>query len=541
MAIDTLSVMAVAVGDVAAGEDRLVCLQPQERQESGGGSGGGSSINGAGGATLVSGVGSSGTNSGGAGGNSVTDSAANTGAGGNSVTDSAANTGTGGSGNGTAGGGGGGGFGGAAGGSASSGVGSAGDTTAHYCFDTSGSIYTYLSQESILRNVLTNYPGYGSGNDLIDGGAGSNELFGLGGSDTFQIDSADAGDNRIWDLTASDVLTLKTSGATLSSAALDTVLATKTVGDFDGDGNSDDITLTFEGHTIKLINLTYVVKSGTDLLYCSSDPLVLDLTGQGIHLTSTSEGVLFDINGDGTLDQSGWFGADNGVLVLDRNNNGRIDDIHELISDQTFPGVWSSLAALATLDQNHDGRIDAADTAYNTLQVWVDRNQDGISSQAELFSLAQLGITTLGLDLDKSGATKMAGNQINGYAKVTFVDGHQTTMAEVQFDHDAVVTTPLPTPSAATTSLPTIAEPSTLTPPSIASVVPIVEPSLSASVPLASVETPAADASSVPLPATPVTTEATVAGMDPPAQVTFPATTAETTMDPPPHQQQSRM
>lgn len=57
------------------------------------------------------------------------------------------------------------------------------------------------------------------------------------------------------------------------------------------------------------------------------DPLVLDLDGDGIETVGVgiTSPVLFDQNGDGVKEGTGWIKADDGFLVLDRNGNGAID------------------------------------------------------------------------------------------------------------------------------------------------------------------------------------------------------------------------
>jgi hypothetical protein len=60
-------------------------------------------------------------------------------------------------------------------------------------------------------------------------------------------------------------------------------------------------------------------------------PLILDLDGDGIETVSVSNGgVFFDVDKDGLRERTGWVGADDGLLALDRNNNGRIDSMTEL-------------------------------------------------------------------------------------------------------------------------------------------------------------------------------------------------------------------
>lgn len=69
--------------------------------------------------------------------------------------------------------------------------------------------------------------------------------------------------------------------------------------------------------------------------YTPTDPLILDLNGDGAHLTDYgSNPVLFDIDHDGgTLEQTGWVSPEDGMAVYDLNGNGKIDDISETLSE----------------------------------------------------------------------------------------------------------------------------------------------------------------------------------------------------------------
>ena len=68
-----------------------------------------------------------------------------------------------------------------------------------------------------------------------------------------------------------------------------------------------------------------------------NSPLILDFSGEGIYLSAPLEGVRFDIKGRGVKSQISWpLGDNTGFLVLDRNHNGRIDDVHELFGNNTM-------------------------------------------------------------------------------------------------------------------------------------------------------------------------------------------------------------
>src|SRR5262245_37898060 len=111
------------------------------------------------------------------------------------------------------------------------------------------------------------------------------------------------------------------------------------------------------------------------------DPLVLDLNGDGVQLTAlTSSRAFFDLDADGFAQQTGWVTGGDGVLALDRNGNGRIDDVTEVFGDATTGGF----AALQSMDSNGDAVIDANDAEFSSLQIWVDADEDGFTDPGEL-------------------------------------------------------------------------------------------------------------------------------------------------------------
>ena len=98
------------------------------------------------------------------------------------------------------------------------------------------------------------------------------------------------------------------------------------------------------------------------------DPLTLDLDGDGIETlgVNADNRVLFDHDGDGAKHGTGWVSSDDAMLVLDRNNNGTIDNGRELFGDNTqlANGRFAAdgFAALAELDIN--GGRAANDATY---------------------------------------------------------------------------------------------------------------------------------------------------------------------------------
>src|SRR5436190_12147755 len=76
---------------------------------------------------------------------------------------------------------------------------------------------------------------------------------------------------------------------------------------------------------------------GSCTCYSQPSPIVMDLDGNGFHLTSAAAGVQFDLQASGRRDQVSWTepGSHDAFLVLDRNGNGLIDDGSELFGDHT--------------------------------------------------------------------------------------------------------------------------------------------------------------------------------------------------------------
>jgi len=122
------------------------------------------------------------------------------------------------------------------------------------------------------------------------------------------------------------------------------------------------------------------------------DPLVLDLNQDGIINTTKLQdsNVYFDLDDNGISENTAWIGKEDGVLVYDRNSDGKIDNINELFGNSTKDG-FTELKEL--FDANTDNVINDKDTNFDKLQVWQDLNENGKTDENELKSLSELGIT----------------------------------------------------------------------------------------------------------------------------------------------------
>lgn len=148
------------------------------------------------------------------------------------------------------------------------------------------------------------------------------------------------------------------------------------------------------------------------------DPLLFDLDGDGLELTTADDGILFDLDADGKTDRTSAPAGGDAFLAIDRNGNNRIDDGRELFGDQN--GARDGFAELARLDHNNDGWINNDDEDFNRLLLF-----DGHG----LRSLSGAGITAISLAA-KSVFEQINGNDVVGTADFVKNDGGRGTVSE---------------------------------------------------------------------------------------------------------------
>ncbi len=166
-------------------------------------------------------------------------------------------------------------------------------------------------------------------------------------------------------------------------------------------------------------------------------PIVLDLDGDGVETVSTDAGVHFDHSGDGFAELTGWVSPDDGLLGRDIDGDGQLGSGRELFGSETLlsDGTRAAhgFAALAELDQNADQRIDASDAAYASLRLWRDLDQNGRTDAAELLSLAEAGIASIGVGFESASVTDSSGNVQRQLGDYQTADGQTRAAADVWF------------------------------------------------------------------------------------------------------------
>lgn len=133
-----------------------------------------------------------------------------------------------------------------------------------------------------------------------------------------------------------------------------------------------------------------------DRTQCNT-PLVMSF--EDAPVTFTHAGADFHVGLD---DRTEWVSARTPWLALDRDGSGCIESEREL---------FAGFAALAELDDNHDGVIDSRDRMSASLVLWADGDQDKRCTPSELVSLRAAGITALELAYVTPASTPMGSHE----------------------------------------------------------------------------------------------------------------------------------
>lgn len=169
-------------------------------------------------------------------------------------------------------------------------------------------------------------------------------------------------------------------------------------------------------------------------------PIVIDLDGDGVETLPIGD-KFFDLDADGLSESTGWVNSDDGLLVHDRDGNGRISNGTELFGNHSLLAngdtAQNGFQALAEYDNNGDGLVNAQDASYASLQVWRDLNGNGVSDEGELQSLADAGVLSISTGYTNSSHVDAHGHEHRQVATVMLSNGTASTAADVWFKVDS--------------------------------------------------------------------------------------------------------
>ncbi len=303
--------------------------------------------------------------------------------------------------------------------------------------DSSGNLT--LNNVDLQGNTATANDSYGTTKIGPDSQAEGGAIYNNGGNltitnSTLSGNSATANATNTENGESSNAIAKAYGGAIYNNGGSDTITNT-TISGNSAVANSSGTTenagggIYLNGSSVANTNVTYSgntpdnINDGTNsyvigALPTSSTytPIILDLTGAGIYLTSPSDSheTIGQITGTQNNLPVGWITAGEGVLMLNSNGNGTITNPNQISFVSYLPGATTDLQGLAAFDTNHDGKLDAGDADFAQFGVLL--------ANGRFESLSQLGITSISLTSNNQAQT-MNGNIIYGMTSYTTTSG----------------------------------------------------------------------------------------------------------------------
>ena len=146
-----------------------------------------------------------------------------------------------------------------------------------------------------------------------------------------------------------------------------------------------------------------------------------------IDYLSKAEGQVFYDEGTGISSNLAWVSANDGLLVIDADQSGSVNEIKEFAFTEWSDSATTDLQALAEVfDTNQDGLLDNRDELYANFGVWQDKNSDAKTDSNELYSLKELGIESIELtykENSEQGFEAEGEVEVFGQVNVNYADG----------------------------------------------------------------------------------------------------------------------
>lgn len=144
------------------------------------------------------------------------------------------------------------------------------------------------------------------------------------------------------------------------------------------DGRTIDFQLFLEMDREIFSSQSLRIQAGDALI----DPLVINYEMGSPKLSE--EKIDFDLDGDGEKNRISFLEKGSGFLVLDKDENGIVNDGTELFGPTTGDGFRE----LATQDSDRNGWIDENDPIFNQLKIWIKDS----NSREQLIAIGKVGI-----------------------------------------------------------------------------------------------------------------------------------------------------
>ncbi|MEM6774595.1 MAG: hypothetical protein AAF640_07085, partial [Pseudomonadota bacterium] len=169
-------------------------------------------------------------------------------------------------------------------------------------------------------------------------------------------------------------------------------------------------------------------------------PIALDLDGNGVSYLARAADVVFTDQSDGAAVNTAWVVPEDGLLVIDANQSGSIDELREFVFTEWSERAATDLEAIAEVfDSDNNGVLDAGDAAWSQFGVWQDANSNGVTDEGELRSLGELGVESIALNYSEDSVAGIAADGdvvIHGQTEVTWDDGRVSTAEDASFALD---------------------------------------------------------------------------------------------------------
>ena len=297
----------------------------------------------------------------------------------------------------------------------------------------------------------------GVGNDIITISGQDNEIYGGSGNDIFVVEKNANSTTIIHDfLTLGSYEKIQLKG--FGDISFDDVLINYWTTTSDDDTRKYNANISLgDGQMLEVKNIPSTFLSADDFLFTdltaeeleefnnslepNSEDSTIDVIEEIADIESANkiysstqnttfinvvEGAQPDVSGTG-ISISPQIN-DDVFLVLDKNNNGEVDDVSELFGNDENAGFEE----LSLYDSNADLVIDSQDSQYDLLKFWNDTNANAVVDEGELTTLAENGVQEISLRTINSGTT-LEGNFINRTAEIKFDNGNVGVVNEVFF------------------------------------------------------------------------------------------------------------